>query len=68
MNENMRKYTYIQKLSNGKHLIQDDDYLTAYYPNSVSIKVANETDGIGIKINDLKLSVISTYPEYLRKK
>ena len=67
MNENMRKYTYIQKLGNGKHLIQDD-YLTAYYPNSVSIKVANETDGIGIKINDLKLSVISTYPEYLRKK
>lgn len=63
----MRKYTYIQKLGNGHHLIQDD-YIMAYYPKQVSTKIAKETDGIGIKLNDLKLSVISTYPEYLRKK
>ena len=66
MNENMRKYTYIQKLGNGKHLIHDE-YLMAYYPEKVSIKVAEETEGIGFKLNELKLSVISTYPEYLRK-
>ena len=63
----MRKYTYKQSIGNGKHLIQDD-YLMAFYPQQVSIKIAEETEGIGIKLNDLKLSVISTYPEYLRKK
>ena len=63
----MRKYTYIQSIGNGKHLIQDD-YLMTYYPSKVSTKIAEETDGVGIKLNDLKLSVISTYPEYLRKK
>tara|TARA_R110002126_G_scaffold138931_1_gene283485 strand:- start:753 stop:956 length:204 start_codon:yes stop_codon:yes gene_type:complete len=67
MNEDLRKYTYIQNLGNGKHLIQDD-YLIAYYPNSVFTKIAEETEGIGFKLNDIKMSVISTYPEYLRKK
>ena len=67
MSEEMRKYTYIQSIGNGKHLVQDD-YLMAYYPTSVSTKIAQETDGIGFKLNDLKLSVISSYPEYLRKK
>ena len=64
----MIKYTYIQKLGNGNHLLQDD-YLMAFYPNKVSMKVAKEVDDeIGIKIKDLKLSIISSYPEYLRKK
>ena len=64
----MRKYTYIQSIGNGNHLLQDD-YLMAFYPNKVSMKVAKEVDDeIGIKIKDLKLSIISSYPEYLRKK
>jgi hypothetical protein len=68
MKEEMRKYTYIQKLGNRNHLLQDD-YLMAFYPNKVSMKVAKEVDEeIGIKINELKLSIISSYPEYLRKK
>ena len=64
----MRKYTYIQSIGNGNHLLQDD-YLMAFYPNKVSMKVSKEVDDeIGIKIKDLKLSIISSYPEYLRKK
>ena len=66
MNEEMRKYTYIQRLGNKKHLIQDD-YLMAYYPQKVSLRIAEETE-IGVKLNDLVLKVISSYPEYLRKK
>lgn len=63
----MRKYTYIQKLGNQHHLVQDD-YIMAYYPKQVSTKVAVETDEIGVKINGLKLQILGTYPEFLRKK
>lgn len=66
MKEEMRKYTYIQEIGNGKHLVQDD-YLTAYYPSKVSIRVAEEAE-IGIKINELTLQIISSYPQFLRKK
>jgi|TARA_R110000782_G_scaffold75943_1_gene151355 hypothetical protein len=69
MSEEMRKYTYIQSIGNGKHLIQDD-YLMAFYPNEVSIKIAKEVkeDEIGVKIKDLKLAILSTYTDFLRKK
>lgn len=69
MKEEMKRYTYIQKLGNHKHLIQDD-YIAANYSNKVSTKIAKEVtdEEIGIKLNDLKLSIISTYPDYLKKK